>query len=330
MTVAQQLDGVIVLWGERLFYPGNRIVKADPAPRLDAGLGQKAAFIRRRIEATVARRAPQVMVKVTGGGRGMNAIAAHFRYISKNGRLTLEDDRGAVRAGKESLRELTDQWRFAGSLIPEEGHRREAFNIMLSMPAGTDAGLLHKAVREFAQSELAEHRYVMVLHDHQANPHVHLSVRAESRTGKRLNPRKADLHRWRETFAEKLRGWGIDAEASRQPARGATRNFEPLWRVKAREDGRLRKAGLPSKAGREAFASRAEAMESWMHIAQALAGSPNANDRRLAERVTKFVRSAPCLERLQLASDHVAAIDHPPRLGLAREDVVGSRNDRNR
>ena len=27
------------------------------------------------------------MVKVTGGGRGMKAIAAHFRYISKNNRL---------------------------------------------------------------------------------------------------------------------------------------------------------------------------------------------------------------------------------------------------
>jgi hypothetical protein len=40
--------------------------------------------------------------------------------------------------------------------------------------------------------------------------------------GKRLNPRKADLHRWRETFAEKLRGWGTDAEASRQPRADAT------------------------------------------------------------------------------------------------------------
>jgi hypothetical protein len=29
------------------------------------------------------------MVKVTGGGRGMKAIGAHFRYISKNGRLDI-------------------------------------------------------------------------------------------------------------------------------------------------------------------------------------------------------------------------------------------------
>ncbi|HRD86172.1 MAG TPA: conjugal transfer protein TraS, partial [Rubrivivax sp.] len=79
-----------------------------------------------------------------------------------------------------------------------------------------------------------------VLHDHQANPHVHISVRAESRHGKRLNPRKADLHRWRETFAEKLRDQGIEAEATRQATRGRDRNYDTLWRLKARQDGRLR------------------------------------------------------------------------------------------
>ncbi|HEX7439614.1 MAG TPA: hypothetical protein VF319_05900 [Caldimonas sp.] len=43
----------------------------------------------------------------------------------------------------------------------------------------------------------------------------------------------ADLHRWRETFAEKLRGWGVEAEATRQPTRG-NRSFDPLWRIRAR------------------------------------------------------------------------------------------------
>ncbi|HEY9105906.1 MAG TPA: hypothetical protein VIN58_04450 [Roseateles sp.] len=85
---------------------------------------RKAALIRRRIEATV-RRAPQVMV--TGGGRGMAAIAAHFRYISKNGRLDIEDDREVVRNGKEAVRDLVDQWRYGGSRIDDEDHRREAF-----------------------------------------------------------------------------------------------------------------------------------------------------------------------------------------------------------
>ena len=94
---------------------------------------------------------------------------------------------------------------YGGSLIEDTSDRREAFNIMLSMPRGTDPSSVQWAAREFAKAELADHKYVMVLHDHQANPHVHISVRAESRLGRRLNPRKTDLHRWRETFAAKLR-----------------------------------------------------------------------------------------------------------------------------
>lgn len=78
------------------------------------------------------------MVKVTGGGRGMAAIAAHFRYISKSGRLDIEDDRGNVRRGTEALHDLVEQWRYGGTPIDEVGHRREVFNIMLSMPRGTN------------------------------------------------------------------------------------------------------------------------------------------------------------------------------------------------
>jgi len=319
----QQVDGVLVQWGERLFYPSNRIVKS-PTPRLDTMMRRKAAVIRQRIEATV-RRAPQAMVKVTGGGRGMAAIAAHFRYISKNGRLAIEDDREVVRTGKDAVRDLADQWRYSGSLIEDVGHRREAFNIMLSMPAGTNAELLKKAAREFAQVELAGHRYVMVLHDHQANPHVHLSVKAEAASGKRLNPRKADLHRWRETFAEKLRGWGIEAEATRQASRGESRNFEPLWRVKAKEDGRLLRAGAPMKTGRPHQASRAEAMVSWAHVMKALAASEVAEDRRLAERIAAFVRRMPFVrQQMGLREREV----HQTGLQTRQQSVPGPRPDR--
>ena len=90
---------------------------------------------------------------------------------------------------------IFDQWRFGGTRIPEVSKRREAFNIMPSMPAGTDARALQQGAREFAKAELANHRYVMVLHTHQANPHVHSSVRAKGRDGSRLNPRKEDLRR---------------------------------------------------------------------------------------------------------------------------------------
>ncbi len=299
MSQAPNIDGILIQWGDRLFYPGNRVVKTKPQPKLGINAArQRAAAIRERIEATVVRRAPQVMVKVTGGGRGMRAIAAHFRYISKNGRLDIEDERGETMRGKDVLPELADDWRLGGSLIDDiakPGRRREAFNIMLSMPRGTDPLTVQRAAREFAQVELADHKYVMVLHDHQANPHVHISVRAESKHGKRLNPRKADLHRWRETFAEKLRGYGVAAEATRQATRGRTRNYDPLWRIKANEDGRLRTSRPTTKRSANTIATRAAAVDAWRAIAQALAASGDYSDRQLAESVTRYVSEMPLL-----------------------------------
>jgi hypothetical protein len=300
VTTGTSIDGVLVQRGETLFYPANRIVRPAPAARLDTMTRRKAAVIRQRIVATVVRRAPQVMVKVTGGGRGMGAIAAHFKYISKNGKLSIEDDRCVVRDGKEAMHDLVEQWRHRGSLIDEVGYRREAFNIMLSMPHGTDAQTVLKAAREFANAELLGHRYVMVLHQHQAHPHVHLSVRAESVRGDRLNPRKADLHRWRETFAEKLRGWGIAAEATRQATRGVSRNFEPLWRLKAKEQGRLRTSAVPSKTGSRSYQSRADAAVAWAHITKALAQSHQPEDQKLAEDISRFLRESPFV-RQQMA-----------------------------
>lgn len=293
MSDPHAIDGVLVQWGDRLFYPGNRVVHAKGDPRLRRrSMADRAAAIRARIEATVMRRAPQVMVKVTGGGRGMKAIAAHFRYISKNGRRDVEDESGQVVRGKEGLRELVDEWRYGGSRIDDISSRREALNIMLSMPrGGADPLIVQRAAREFAQAELADHKYVMVLHDHQANPHVHISVRAESRFGQRLNPRKADLQRWRETFAEKLRGWGIDAEATRQATRGVSRGYPSLWQIKAAEDQRLR-TQPPSRTSGDALPSHAAARTAWTHTRQALAASSDARDRALANSIERFLRQS--------------------------------------
>ena len=326
MTPGPTIDGVLVQWGERLFYPASRIVKPAPTPRLDTMTRRKAAVIRQRIEATVVQRVPQVMVKVTGGGRGMAAIAAHFRYISKNGKLDIEDDRGVVRDGKEALHDLVELWRHSGSLIDDAGHRREAFNIMLSMPHGTDPQIVRKAAREFAQAELAGHRFVMVLHEHQANPHVHLSVRAESMRGARLNPRKADLHRWRETFAEKLRGWGVEAEATRQATRGATRHFDPIWRVKAKQEGRLREGDGQAKSGDRYQRSRNGALEAWAHIAQALKASGTPQDQTLAENIAKFVRESAYLQEVARRQRREAAnVNRERQIPAQQSNVSKSR-----
>lgn len=283
-------ETALLHWGERLFYPGNRRV-ANSAPHLRGTPIERAAALRQRIAAVVQRRAPQVMVKVTGGGRGMRAITAHFHYISKHGRLPMEDDRGEPVQGREELGLLVDEWRWGGTHIADQTERREAYNVMLSMPRGTDPSIVLRAAREFAQAELADHKYVVVLHDHQANPHVHLSVRAESNHGRRLNPRKADLQRWRETFAEKLRGWGIDAEATLAPTRGVRGRDEPLWQRQARAQQRLRRDAKrpPARIAPSQLAAR----QAWAHIGQALARSGNPHDRALARHLAVFMQRTP-------------------------------------
>ncbi|MBN8509233.1 MAG: conjugal transfer protein TraS [Burkholderiales bacterium] len=282
------VDGMLVAWGDRLFYGSNHIVRSH-TPSLP--LHAQATAVRQRIHAIVVRNAPQMMVKVTGGGRGMAAIAAHLRYISKSGRLPFEDDRGEVRQGREALRDLADQWRCGGARIPERSERREAFNIMLSMPAGTNPEVVRSAARQFAKAELANHVYVMLLHTHQANPHVHLGVRAEGHDGRRLNPRKQDLRRWRQVFADRLRGLGIEAEASSQAARGSRHRTERLWQRKAYDDGHG--SGRGGFADAKLTPALRHAAHAWCEIAKALASSENLADRELGRSVVNYARWLP-------------------------------------
>lgn len=125
-------DQLLEEWGNRLLR-GRRHFKSDGLP-IGGRLG--AGTVRHEVRAIV-RRAPQVMVKVTGGGRGMRAIKAHMAYISKKGNLEVEDQDGNRYKGREAVDELAREWRHAGTQIPQKSDRREAFNITLSPRRGT-------------------------------------------------------------------------------------------------------------------------------------------------------------------------------------------------
>jgi hypothetical protein len=162
------------------------------------------------------------------------------------------------------------------------------------MPCGTEPVGVQRAAREFAAMELADHRYVMVLHDQPAHPHVHISVCAESKHGKRLNPPKADLQRWRETFAERLRARGIEAEASPQAVRGSRHLNERVW---DRKTGLPRALG-PAKAERLPTGQRKHALEAWAQIMKALAASPEGSDRELAQSINRYLLAMPAVRAI--------------------------------
>jgi hypothetical protein len=299
------LDGVLLEWGSLLYYPEPKKVKAGKDAGLLRLLGANArkpvgaggvVEIRSRILATV-RRAPQVMVKITGGAKGMKALRAHFNYISKRGKLEISDEQGNVTSGKDAVRELGDDWQVSGAYVPEISARKEAFHITLSMPAGTDEQGLQDAVWAFAAKEFADHKYVGVFHGHQANPHVHLVVKVQGRFGRRLNPRKADLQRWREGFAQALRERGIDAQATRQPTHGAVRPDQPIWRASSAL-GHQNKGLARERSGNPPTARLREALIAWGHVHNALAGSSEPSDRELARHVKSYLEEAPSVKIL--------------------------------
>jgi hypothetical protein len=224
------VDGVLKEIGDRLFWDDVRPMKARRTP---TGLERKtvprkcnkprAEYISRTIRNTV-RKVPEVMVKISGGGKSIIQIKAHLDYISRNGDVVLENENGDLFAGKEDVRDLRDIWRWGGYPISDEIGSKQAFNIVLSMPPATDRKSVTDAARDFAKAEFGDnYSYVFATHDDEKHPHLHLCVKALSKNGIRLNPRKADLQRWRELFAEKLIDHGIEANATRRAVRGVTK-----------------------------------------------------------------------------------------------------------
>jgi len=208
------------------------------------------------------RGAKEVLVKISGGGRDADGVQAHFEYIDRHGKLDIETDHGDVLQGKTAATEIINDWALDYGAVPGAPHSRskvgtdgkrrqprQAFNIVLSMPTGTPPQKVLKAVKKFAREEFAhQHRYAMTLHaeekeKHGGHPHVHLVVKAEHEyDGSRLNPRKADLQRWRERFADYLTELGVAATATRREDRGfvKTNKKTPIYRAAQRE---VRNAG---------------------------------------------------------------------------------------
>jgi len=175
------------------------------------------------------RGVPEVMIKVSGGARTIRGVAAHLDYLET--RADLETDDGTVLAHKGLGREVLKDWDLEIDEIRRHTSRAIAagrkppklvHNLIFSMPKGTPPDRLHKAVRKFAMEKFElQHRYAMALHTDQAHPHVHVVVKAISEQGERLNIRKATLREWRRDFAQYLREYGVEANATERAVRGS-------------------------------------------------------------------------------------------------------------
>ncbi len=289
----------------------------------------------------IVKKAPEVMVKITGKTKTIGHLKSHLEYITRNGELAAETEVGAVMEGRHGLHDIQAQWADDAAL---DARRRQdgplSHNIILSMPPGTDPVAVKDAVRAFALETFGgRHDYVFVQHLDDEHPHVHLTVRSLGYDGKRLNPRKADLATWREQFAGELRLRGVEAEATPRRARGKVRKGERGVVRAIRKRGeqprveRLAREGIVRevRAGKSAAPpwetkTRERQMaikEAYRRQAEELQRSVSAADCDLATQVLLFVANMTELEtkRDRLLKELAKTISktRPPQRGRDKE-----------
>lgn len=102
---------------------------------------------------------------------------------------------------------------------------RNAFHVIFSARAGTDAEAMNRAVRDFLSEQVAGHRWVTAHHPETGHVHVHAMISARDDVGKALRLTKPELYQWRERFATKAREHGIAMVATRRADVAATRPY---------------------------------------------------------------------------------------------------------
>jgi hypothetical protein len=300
-----------------------------------------------------SRRAPEVMVRITGRQHGGGHVLANFSYIARLGHgaeseLGLETSEGeVVRDGRE-MQALAKEWHEAE--MDGDARRKGATSIsmILSMPSGTDPERLKGAALDFARDEFANRQWVASLHVDREHPHVHITIARRDMDGRRFHPNRDDLFRYRQRFAEKLRERGIEANATPTRARGIDPTHEHIAVQKMRDKGqvprldvsrveraqRLRGQGIPDPVEAVLANRQAAVRATYQRSIAELSASPLAANQLVARSLERFVATMPEPEpnsarALREASEKTAQpiVIAPVRPLVGIPDVSASRAD---
>ena len=264
----------------------------------------------------IVRKAPEVMVKVSGKQYGAHHLAEHFGYVARHGKLAMRSSESEIIDDPRRLKEIAQDWTMLDDAMNEHGRERPtSLSLVLSMPGGsTDAQTLHDAAQAFARILFERnHAYMLALHTDTDHPHIHLTVATEGADGTRFNPRKADLHHMRETFAHELRARGVAAEATPRRARGhvqkRVRSAARHLDARLSQEGRklnleqlneLRAQAFVRASDQErrsedvlALSRQKQIRGAYAEAAAALAGTGKEEDRALAQDVAGFLAAMP-------------------------------------
>lgn len=176
------------------------------------------------------------------------------------------------------------------------------------------------------------------MHTDDKHPHVHIAVKTLGFDERRLNPRKADIQHWRESFAEKLRENGIEAEATPRVVRGVVKKSEAqvLRHIEAEEATRKpRKSTVKESQRAQAVAelktrnnepmkpwekairkNQQEAKAAWLDAAGELDNQGTPEDKTLASRMRRYIENFPKPETV------TDKLKKEIRSELSRDDLV--------
>ena len=305
-----------------------------PRVPLYASYGVASGPTARAKLARIVRKAPEVVVKVTGRQRGGSHVKAHLDYIGRKGGIEIETRDGEILTSKDDIAERAAEW--SDTLQWRSRPTVSSVSLIFSMPEGTDPEMVLGAVRALAHAELSDnHDYALALHTDTPRPHVHLTVQAEGLDRTRFNPRPVQLNRFRERFARELRARGVAAEATPRRARGQGIAGSSMALVKLR--ARLRTEGSRQitqsdrRTNEQAIAVArgqtelptfiAKGKTRWQEIrraysqaAAALDATGQPEDRTLADDVRGFLDKHPEMN----ATPEIFAARHARSLAAAR------------
>lgn len=290
----------------------------------------KEVSSRRRIE-KITRQTPEVMVKVTGHTKDGDHAKAHLDYISRHGKVELEDERGIIIKSKDDVKKLAESW--ASDKVgkrTKKSTNRLTTSIVFSMPPMTDRRAVKNAVRKVAFKEFgSNYQYVMASHEDTEQPHAHLTVKCLGIDGKRLHIKRGDPQKWRETFAAELEKEGVEAEATPRAIRGIVKKGigikSAIHKMRARgiipitDKEKVREAIEEIQGKRKTSKpwenkikeKQTKIRKTWLQAAKELSKGDDEEGKILAHKIISFVKNMPPLktERHEIKEKIINQID---------------------
>jgi|TARA_R110000803_G_scaffold20907_6_gene53258 hypothetical protein len=299
----------------------------------DAGKGGRSSSRAERSQAAakslsrVAKKAPQVVFKITSRVHGAANTVSSFTYVSRVSVSEKDDIPLLTSEGKEltsatEMLALARDWQAHAEAGNDRRKGATALAMVYSMPPGTDPEKVREAVINLAEEDFADRRWVAALHTDEAHPHVHVVIAMRDNAGRRFNPDRQFIQHNRERFAEMLREVGIEADASRSVARGYPPKGDKLPVQKVRERGeepRVDAARVATLDGKD------QPSQAYMAKRERAFSKTVANAEAVKETYRKAIdelRSHGGAEQSELAKSLEKFVSEMPEPRSARADIL--------